>query len=149
MNKVIFRAPTVMIAEDSQTIQFLYAKMLESIGFKIIGIASNGQEAIELFNTFPQKPDFIIMDHRMPLKNGIEVMEEIRKSDKTSNIIITSADSTIKQEALRLGAYKFLDKTFRLDTLKQLHDEFLENYRKIEITNSREFTNSRQKIKSF
>ncbi|MHA1193791.1 MAG: response regulator [Promethearchaeota archaeon] len=125
-----------MITEDSLTIQILYAKMLESIGFKIIGTASNGQEAIELFNKFPQKPDFIIMDHRMPIKNGIEVMEEIRKSDNIPKIIITSADTTIKQEAIRLGAFKFLDKTFRLGTLKQLYNEFLENWIKLEIIKS-------------
>ena len=46
--------------------------MLTTFGFKVVDKASNGKEAIEKFVSFSNKPDLILMDHRMPVKNGID-----------------------------------------------------------------------------
>jgi YesN/AraC family two-component response regulator len=89
-------------------------------GFDIIGEAKNGEEAVSLFSTFPKKPDIILMDHRMPIKNGIEATKQILKMCNKSTIIFTSADNSIKEEALSIGAKSFLDKPF---SIKELIDE--------------------------
>ena len=81
-------------------------------GFQVLGIANNGDEAIELFKTFEKRPDIIILDYRMPIKNGIDALQAILEIDATSKIIFASADKTIKDEVYQQGAMGFLDKPF-------------------------------------
>ncbi len=57
------------------------------------------------------------MDHRIPIKNGIDTTKKILEMDKNSKIIFTSADNCIKDEALSLGAVAFIKKPFHLEKL--------------------------------
>ena len=72
---------------------------------------------VEHFKNLNKKPDIIILDYRMPNKNGIQILEEILQIDNTSKIIFASADNKIKIEALSKGAKFFLDKPFSLKEL--------------------------------
>ena len=65
-----------------------------------------------MYKSFSEKPDIILMDHRMPIKNGIETLREILQIDNHSKIIFMSADNSVKEEALSLGAISFKDKPF-------------------------------------
>lgn len=94
--------------------------MLTNYGITVIGSAKDGEEAIKMFKSFKKKPDFIIMDHRMPLKDGIQTMKEILQIDKTSKIIFASADRSIEEVALTKGAIAFLLKPFRIKMLINL-----------------------------
>ncbi|TFF87775.1 MAG: response regulator [Promethearchaeota archaeon] len=111
---------SVFIVEDDKSIQILYKKFLDLYGFHVVGTASNGEEAVEMYKKFSPKPDIILMDHRMPIKDGLEATKEImnlnNKNNKTS-IIFASADKSIKDKALRLGIGGFLDKPFSLEKL--------------------------------
>ena len=82
-----------------------------------MGIANNGEQAGFMFNSFSEKPKVIFMDHRMPIKNGIEATQEILQIDSNTKIIFTSADARIKEEALALGAFCFMDKPFDIEGL--------------------------------
>lgn len=108
---------TVFIVEDDKSIQTLYKKFLNLHGFEVIGTANNGEEAVSKFKNFSRKPDIILMDHRMPVKDGIEATKEILKLNNKVNVLFASADKTIKEEALSLGIIGFLDKPFSLDKL--------------------------------
>ena len=90
----------------------LYEELLESYGFKVVGVAKDGEEAVNKYKSFKVKPDVIIMDHRMPIKTGLEATEEILEIDKNAKIIFASADKTIKQIALSMGALIFEEKPF-------------------------------------
>ena len=79
--------------------------------------ANNGEEAVFMFKSFSERPDIILMDHRMPLKDGLEATKEILKVDGTVNIIFASADKTIKEEVISMGIIAFLDKPFSLEKL--------------------------------
>jgi len=81
-------------------------------GFQVLGIANNGEEAIKMFRSFAEKPDIIILDYRMPIKNGLDALKEILQIDHNSRIIFASADKTIKDEVYSNGAMGFLDKPF-------------------------------------
>ncbi len=94
--------------------------ILENSGFQIIGIANNGDEAVKMYKDFSEKPEIILMDHRMPMKNGIETTKEILQISNHSKIIFASADNSIKKLALSIGAISFLEKPFEL---KQLVNE--------------------------
>ena len=88
-------------------------------GYRVIGSAKNGKEAIEMFKSFSDKPDLIVMDHRMPVKDGLEASKEILKIDKNLKIIFVSADNTVKEEALSMGVVNFTDKPCSVQTLFQ------------------------------
>jgi len=108
---------SVFIVEDDKSIQMLYQKILKLVGFTVIGIANNGDEAVSMFKAFNDKPEIIIMDHRMPVKNGIEATKEILLIDNTVKIIFASADKSVRDEALAIGSVGFIDKPFSLDRL--------------------------------
>lgn len=108
---------TVLIVEDDLSLQNLYKMILGASGFSIIGTANNGEEAVKLFMKLEEKPDIILMDHRMPIKNGLEATIEILKISKHPKIIFASADRTIKEKALSIGAVYFLEKPFGVEQL--------------------------------
>ena len=86
--------------DDDITVLELYKKTCGILGLEIIDIAKNGEEAVSKFQKFITKPDLIVMDYRMPGKNGLEATQAILKIDKTAKIAIVSGDPTIKQQVL-------------------------------------------------
>ena len=100
--------------------------LLEAHGFKVIGTAADGQLAIDKFNSLPIKPDVILMDYRMPNKNGIEATVEILKNGYQSKIIFTTAEVSIKEQALKIGATSVINKPFFSHELINKINEVLE-----------------------
>jgi two-component system chemotaxis response regulator CheY len=111
---------TIFLIDDDSSIITLFKKFLTVLGHEIVAIAYNGEEAVKLFHEFRKIPDLILMDHRMPKKDGLTAAKEILDFNKNSKIIFLSADYTIKDEALALGAIYFLEKPFKLDKLSQI-----------------------------
>jgi two-component system chemotaxis response regulator CheY len=107
----------VFVVDDEPSIRFFFKKVLKINGFDLIGSATNGQQAVNMFKTFKEKPDVILMDHRMPIKNGLNTSKEILQIDPNIKIIIISADKTIKEEAFSIGVVDFLDKPFTINML--------------------------------
>lgn len=95
--------------------------ILKTSGYNVVGKANNGDEAIKLYQINSDKLDIILMDHRMPIKNGIEATKEILKYNSKTKIIFTSADKSIKKQALSSGAISFLEKPFSFaDLVKEI-----------------------------
>jgi len=69
----------ILIVDDDQSLQRLYGLILKEADLEIIGTAINGKDAIEKYINLEEKPDLILMDHRMPIKNGLDAMVEILK----------------------------------------------------------------------
>lgn len=111
---------TIFLIDDDSSIITLFEKFLTIIGHEIIAKAYNGEEAVKLFHEFRKTPDLILMDHRMPKKDGLTAAREILKINSDCKIIFFSADYSIKNEALALGAKYFLEKPFKLDKLSQI-----------------------------
>lgn len=70
-----------------------------------------------MFKSFPDKPEVVLMDYRMPFKNGIDTSKEILQIDNTVRIIFISADNSIKEEVKSLGVFSFKDKPFSMANL--------------------------------
>jgi len=70
---------TVFVVEDEPSLQFFYKQILTLNGFKLGGIAVDGEEAVSMFKSFSVKPSIILMDHRMPKKNGIDAVRDSTK----------------------------------------------------------------------
>jgi len=106
---------SIFIVEDEFELQKLYEIMFKAAGYDIIGMANNGEEAVQMYKRFAQKPDIILMDHRMPVKTGIEASKEILQINKYAKIIFASADESVKDLALSIGIMSFKDKPFNIN----------------------------------
>ena len=119
----------IFIVDDDRSLQRLYGLILRDAGFEIIDIAINGKVAVEKYKNFKEKPDLILMDHRMPIKNGLDAMIEILEIENSTKIVFASADISIKEKALSLGACAFLDKPFKMQglitTIKNLTENLI------------------------
>ena len=109
---------SIFIVEDDLSLQRLYEMMLTTYGFKVVDKASNGKEAIEKFMSFSTIPDVILMDHRMPVKNGIDTAIELLKINSHIKILFVSADNSVKERALEIGAVSFIEKPFTVILLQ-------------------------------
>ncbi len=65
----------VLIAEDEALIRLDLAEMLREEGYEVVGEAGDGQEAVELAEAL--HPDLVIMDVKMPRRDGIDAASEI------------------------------------------------------------------------
>ncbi|MBD3193658.1 MAG: response regulator [Candidatus Lokiarchaeota archaeon] len=109
----------VFIVEDEPSLQYFYRQAVIFNDMELLGIAKDGNEAVSMFKSFPEKPKVILMDYRLPIKNGIEVAKEILQIDDKVKIIFITADSSIKDQVLSIGAYSFMDKPFSIKKLVQ------------------------------
>ncbi len=78
----------ILVADDHQIVREGLKIILERQGFKIVGEASDGQEAVG--RALELEPDVAVLDLAMPFKNGIEAAKEILRSvPKTRTILVT------------------------------------------------------------
>jgi len=107
----------VLVADDHQLVRQGLKVLLENEGFRVIGEAANGQEALELAESL--HPEVAILDLAMPLLNGIEAARQIQKvSPKTKTILLTMhTDRRYILEGLRGGAKGYVMKTHAADDL--------------------------------
>ncbi len=124
---------SVLIVEDEKSLQKLYFTFLSVLGFSQILIANNGVEAIKIYKNCSEKPNLILMDYRMPLKNGIETATEIFAINKFSKVIFLSADDSLILQARSIGSSKFLSKPFNLKDLKIAIESVLNDEKPLEI----------------
>ena len=108
----------VFIVEDDHDLRKLCKRMLKTKGYEVIS-ASNGKEAVDLFKSLEVKPDVIMMDYKMPIKNGLDATKEILALDASSKIIMVTAHRVIKKEALALGVKSFILKPFSFKKLEK------------------------------
>jgi len=107
----------VLIVDDELFIVELYRDILQLRGYKVVGTAFDGEEALRKYGNITEKPDVIIMDHRMPIMNGVEATKKIMSMNPKQKVIFVSADVLVEKEARDAGAIEFLPKPFRMDDL--------------------------------
>ncbi|RZN35680.1 MAG: response regulator [Methanosarcinales archaeon] len=105
---------TILIADDEPALHELYSAFLTMNGHNIVANAYDGNEAVKIFGSMNTPPEIVIMDHRMPNKNGIEATKELREINSDVKIILASADDLIKDSALEAGACRFMLKPFNV-----------------------------------
>ena len=98
------------IVDDEENICELVRLYIEKEGFDAI-IANDGQEAVAKFNK--EKPDLILLDIMLPIKDGWQVCREIRAQSKVPIIMLTAKGETFdKVLGLELGADDYVVKPF-------------------------------------
>jgi two-component system chemotaxis response regulator CheY len=109
----------MMIVDDSNIIRRRIERCQNVPDLEVVGSASNGIEAIELF--MATDPDVVTMDITMPHMDGIECVERLVEIKPDVLILVVSAlaDKATAVEAMEKGANGFLNKPF---TDRQLND---------------------------
>jgi len=97
-------------------------------GFTVVASAYDGVEAVTVFNTLNPRPDILLMDYRMPIKDGVSATREITNIDPNTKIIFLSADETARDQAFAAGATSFLVKPVRFTYLLKTIDDILNNH---------------------
>ncbi|CAN5367016.1 ANTAR domain-containing response regulator [soil metagenome] len=106
----------VLIAEDEALIRLDLAEMLREEGYEVVGEAGDGQEAVELAEAL--NPDLVIMDVKMPRRDGIDAAAEIA-SKRIAPIVVLTAFSQrdLVERARDAGAMAYLVKPFSINDL--------------------------------
>ena len=109
---------TVLLADDHDIVrQGLCALLRADGGFKLVGEARNGREAVELAKTL--RPEVILMDIAMPVLNGLEATRQILAADPAAKVVILSAHSepVYVERMAEAGVAGFLEKQTSADIL--------------------------------
>ncbi len=119
-SRIIHLAPNqpnyrILVVDDSLENRLLLQTLLTTVGFEQVKVATNGQEAINLWQEW--SPHLIWMDVRMPVMDGIEATKYI-KSQLTGNTTIiialtASAFSEEREQVLAIGCDDFMSKPFQ------------------------------------
>ena len=107
----------ILIADDLQFIKLVLRDLLEKAGFRVVGEASNGEEAVELFQD--KRPDVVLMDMKMAHSDGLSAAKGIREhSDTVGVVMITMHHSDIaREQALAAGVDTFVEKGIAMEDL--------------------------------
>ncbi len=103
---------TLLITDDALIIRTMIKDILTEAGWTVVGEATNGEEAIELYREM--QPDAVTMDVVMPEYNGLHGLQGIIDEDPDAKVLmVTAVDQTsLLKDAIRMGAADFITKPF-------------------------------------
>ena len=119
-----FGTETILLVDDEEFIRDLGARILSKAGYNVL-TASNGREALDLFEKERTQISLVILDLIMPEMGGKECLKELRKIDPQLKVLIASglfADPSTK-ESVEIGTQGFVSKPFRMkELLRQVRE---------------------------
>ncbi len=117
-------ARTLLVTDDALIIREMIKDAASSAGWRVVGEASNGQEAVDRYRDL--RPDAATIDLVMPEFDGLHGLRGIIALDPDAKVVVVSAldQKDVLKAAFKLGASDFVvkpfDKRVLLDTLEQL-----------------------------
>ncbi len=117
---------TILVAEDEDSVRAMCVKLLKRNGYKVL-IATNGEEAIEIFNQHKEEVSMLLFDVMMPKLNGKEAYEEIKKIKPEIPILFCTgySDRIISPELLESKNVELLTKPYKTGEMISLLDSML------------------------
>lgn len=109
-----------LLVDDEQHLRMYLKLILKQVGFTEFIDATNGQEAVELYKYY--RPDLVLMDVNMPVKEGMEALTEIIAFDEDATVIMTTsvASREAVQTSAELGATHYIRKDTPKDEMIRL-----------------------------
>ncbi|MDP1546417.1 MAG: response regulator transcription factor [Anaerolineales bacterium] len=102
--------PSILLIDDDVSLSNLLAEYLHDQGY-VVHTASDGQKGLHAF--FELKPDLIVLDVTMPIKDGWETLKRIREMSQTPVIMLTArSDESDVLRGFSLGADDYINKPF-------------------------------------
>jgi len=105
----------ILIVDDSSFMRNSLKYIIESAGHKVIGLAKEGKEALELYKKL--KPDIVTLDVLMDGVEGMTTLRKIMEENHSAKIIMVTAIGTEQkqQEAFKIGASGYITKPFKVE----------------------------------
>jgi len=120
----------VLIAEDEALIRLDLAEMLRDEGYDVVGEAGDGQEAVDLAESL--RPDLVIMDVKMPRRDGIDAAAEIAAKRIAPVVLLTAfSQRDLVEKARDAGAMAYLVKPFSISDLMPAIEVAMSRFREI------------------
>jgi DNA-binding NtrC family response regulator len=101
----------ILIIDDDSDIQLVLSDIIKSEGYEVI-TAYNGEKALEKIRE--HSPDLVLLDIKLPGMDGMKVLEEIKKTNKSLIVIMLTGYGEIKDavQAMKMGAFNYITKPF-------------------------------------
>jgi two-component system response regulator AtoC len=106
----------VLIVDDEQNLRHMLQTLLKREGYEPVGVSSVDSALLELSD---RSYEIVITDLRMPGKSGMELVDEIRRRNMETTVVVMTAYGSrdIAIEAMKHGAYDYISKPFEADEL--------------------------------
>ena len=115
----------VVIADDEAHFRYILRNVVQKEGMIVVGEAADGQTALDMFRQC--KPDLLLLDINMPVRNGDEVLLDILKEFPAAKVIMLTmvADAEVVRRCLGAGALNYILKSHSTDDIRRiLRDAF-------------------------
>lgn len=114
----------VLIVDDQFGIRVLLKELLQEEGYDTYE-AANGEQALAVFAE--ETPDLVLLDMKIPVVNGMDVLKRIKKKTSTTKVVIMTAygEPDLIEEAMASGAVAHFPKPFDVNDVLQSVREIL------------------------
>lgn len=115
----------ILVVDDEESIREFFEIMLKREGYEVHS-AANGRIALEWLKENPV--DVVISDIQMPEMSGLELLQKVREADAEAIVLMITAFGSTETavEAMKLGAYDYVQKPFKIDEVKIVLKQALE-----------------------
>jgi DNA-binding NtrC family response regulator len=119
----------IFVVDDEPKIGNLFSNVLERDGYDVNAFV-NPKSLLEALDEEDEEPDVVVADMIMPEMDGVELMEELQERELEVPIIIMTAHSSVQTavEAMRQGAFHYLEKPVNLEEMRALLEKAIELY---------------------
>jgi DNA-binding NtrC family response regulator len=109
----------ILVVDDEEGARELFFTILSDEGYDIT-LANNGEEALARFKG--EAYDLVITDIKMPVMDGLQLLQEIRKTGSKTDVIMVTAYGEVESylKAMSLGAAEYINKPIRIKELKRI-----------------------------
>jgi len=129
----------LLVVDDEQSIRRLCMTIGTSLGFTC-NEAESAESAVTRLETDP--PDLVLTDLKLPNQSGVELLKQVRNILPRTEIAIMTGHGSIESavDAMKLGAYDYIEKPFRVEKLRLLLQRMAE---KVRLVNENAFLRER------
>ena len=118
----------ILVVDDEEPVRDVVSKLVKHIGYPVL-MAANGKQALDLMRKEPVT--ILITDIKMPVMDGLQLLQEIRKMGSKTDVIMVTAYGEVESylKAMSLGAAEYINKPIRIKELKQIVHKVLTEQR--------------------